>query len=115
MSTIYRRLGLLLAAALVVGCTAGDTRSSSTTAGPAQTVPTGPAPGVTDDTIKVGVEFVDLAAIGDIVTLDHGDYKRAYKALFDDINAHGGINGRRVDATIVGVNPVGSDSADAAC
>ena len=65
--------------------------------------------------IQVGVTYVDLASIGDIATLDHGDYEAAYQALFDDINANGGINGRTVEATIVGINPVGTDSAEAAC
>ncbi|MET0728512.1 MAG: ABC transporter substrate-binding protein [Acidimicrobiales bacterium] len=115
---ICTRLAVLVAAgALVVGCTAGDeTGSTTTTAAPSSAAAaTGPAPGVTDDAIKVGVTFVDLEALGDIATLDHGDYEAAYQALFDDINANGGINGRMVEATIVGVNPVGTDSADAAC
>jgi hypothetical protein len=111
---------LLAAGALLVGCTAGDSddTASDGTAGDGttpSTVATGPAPGVTEDTIKVGVEYVDLEAIGDIATLDHGDYEAAYQALFDQINADGGINGRQIEATIVGVNPVGTDSAEAAC
>src|SRR5689334_22461614 len=97
---------LAVAAVLLVGCTAGDTddtASDETTAdggSTPQTFPSGPAPGVTDDTIKVGVEFVDLEAIGDIATLDHGDYEAAYQAMFDQINADGGINGRQIEATI---------------
>jgi hypothetical protein len=111
---------LLAAGALLVGCTAGDsdTASDDTTAAGGSTPPTfatGPAPGVTDDAIKVGVEFVDLEAIGDIASLDHGDYEAAYQALFDQINEDGGINGRMIEPTIVGVNPVGTDSAAAAC
>lgn len=116
----FTRLAVLAAAGtLAVGCTAGDEAGdeagTASTDSTAQSVPSGPAPGITDDSIKVGVTFVDLAAIGDIATLDHGDYEAAYQALFDDINASGGINGRMVDATIVGVNPVGTDSSDAGC
>ena len=116
--TIRSRLAVVVAAgALLIGCTAGEeSGSTTTTAAPAQaSIAPGPAPGVTEDTIKVGVTFVDLAAIGDIATLDHGDYAAAYQALIDDINANGGINGRTVEATIIGVNPVGTDSSDAAC
>ena len=115
--TIRTRLAVLVTAgALVVGCTAGDESGSTTTTTPSSAAAaTGPAPGVSDDAIQVGVTFVDLEALGDIATLDHGDYEAAYQALFDDINANGGINGRMVEATIVGVNPVGTDSADAAC
>ena len=121
---VRTRLILLLAVAvLVAGCTADDSGSdsasedTSSTDGTSATipVPSGPAPGVTDDSIKVGVQFVDLASLGDIATLDHGDYEGAYQALFDDINANGGINGRMIDPVIVGINPVGTDSADAAC
>ena len=79
------------------------------------TAPPGPAPGVTDDSIKVGVQYVDLASLGDVVTIDHGDYEAAYTALFDDINANGGINGRTVEPVFAGINPVGTEFADAAC
>jgi len=115
------RLGLLLAvAALLAGCTAGDENGSTDDTSNADTdvtqaVPSGPAPGVTDDTLKVGVTFVDLASLGDVVSLDHGDYEASYRALFDAINAEGGINGRTIEPVISPVNPVGSDAADAAC
>jgi len=113
-------LVLLVTGLALVGCTAGDDSASSEDTSPtgdttAASVPSGPAPGVTDDTIKVGVTYVDLEAISDVATLDHGDYETAYQALFDDINADGGINGRMVEPTIVGINPIGTDSADAAC
>ena len=78
-------------------------------------VPTGPAPGVTDDTVKVGVTYVDLASLGEVVNIDHGDYEVAYQALFDDINASGGINGRMIEPVFAPVSPVGSEGAEAAC
>jgi hypothetical protein len=113
---------LVLAAALLVGCTAGEESSSDTTSAQGDTatdttqaVPTGPAPGVTDDSIKIGVQYVDLASLGDVVTIDHGDYEAAYNALFDDINASGGINGRTLEPVYAPINPVGTDGADAAC
>ena len=118
------RLAVVAAAgALLLGCTAGDESSSDTTAAGSDsagdatgsTVPAGPAPGVTDDSIKVGVQYVDLASLGDVVTIDHGDYEAAYTALFDDINANGGISGRTVEPVFAGINPVGTEFADAAC
>jgi hypothetical protein len=78
-------------------------------------VPTGPAPGVTDDSVKIGVTYVDLESLGDVVDISHGDYEAAYEALFDDINAHGGINGRTLEPVIVPINPVGTAASDAAC
>jgi hypothetical protein len=29
--------------------------------------------GRTDDSIKVGVQYVDLASLGDVVSIDHSD------------------------------------------
>ena len=56
-----------------------------------------PAQGVTATTIKVGIPYVDLAAVRQFgVTLDQGDFADAYNALIANLNAHGGINGRRV-------------------
>ena len=117
---LIKRFGLLLAAtALVAACTAGDqSGSSDSTEGGAegtQPVPSGPAPGVTDDAVKVGITYVDLASLGDVVSLDHGDYEASYQALFDDINEEGGIHGRTLEPVIAPVNPVGTDASDAAC
>lgn len=112
---------IIAVATLAIGCTAGDDSASDGTGSaadaPAGSVPTpsGPAPGVTDDSIRVGVTFVDLESLGDIVNLSHGDYEAAYQALFDDINAQGGIHGRTLDPVIVPINPVGTDPAEAAC
>lgn len=117
-----KHLAVLVAAgALLIGCTAGDDTASEDTAGGSATtvdsiaVPTGPAPGVTDDTVKVGVTYVDLASLGEVVNIDHGDYEVAYQALFDDINASGGINGRMIEPVFAPVSPVGSEGAEAAC
>lgn len=114
---------LVATGALLAGCTAGDESSSDTTsagsdstaATPATTSLTGPAPGVTDDSVKVGVQYVDLTAISDIANIDHGDYEAAYQALFDDINADGGINGRTLESVIVGIDPTVTEAADEAC
>ena len=70
---------------------------------------------MTDDSIKVGVPYVDLEPIRDIINIDQGDYEAAYQALFDDINANGGIHGRTLEPVFAPINPIGTDSADAAC
>jgi hypothetical protein len=116
--------GLLLVAA----CTSGDDGGSSADAGatdgsvateataPSATFPPNPrADGVTEDTITLGVTYVDLEALGDIVDIDHGDYEAAYQAVADDINASGGINGRQLELAFAPVTPIGTDSSDAAC
>lgn len=113
-------LALAATAALVAGCTAGDDGSSSDTTAGAEasstaTVASGPAPGVTDDSVKVGVTYVDLEAIADVVDISHGDYEKAFSALLDDINAEGGINGRTIDYLFAPINPVGTAGAEEAC
>lgn len=112
---------LMVACVVVAGCTAGDDQdatddtggSSEPTASTA--APTGPAPGVTDDTIRVGVTYVDLEAIADVVDIGHGDYEASFQALIDRINADGGIHGRQLESVVVPIDPVGTDSAEAAC
>jgi len=116
--------GLLLVAA----CTSGDDGGSGGDAGasdgsvateataPSATFPPNPrADGVTDDTITLGVTYVDLEALGDVVDIDHGDYEAAYQAVADDINASGGVNGRQLELAFAPVTPIGTDSSDAAC
>jgi hypothetical protein len=52
--------------------------------------------GVTPSTITVGVTYADVAAIRNIINVDPGNYQVAYTTLFDQINAKGGINGRKI-------------------
>jgi len=120
---IGRGLALLAVGALLVACTAGDpeeegsagTEAADGSTGPTTTFPSGPAPGVTDDSVKIGVTYVDLESLGEVISISHGDYEAAYQALFDDINANGGINGRTLEPVFAPINPVGTDAADAAC
>lgn len=117
--------GILLAGACSAGGsddedTSGSGGTDATVAteatAPSATFPDDPrADGVTDDAIKVGVTYVDLAALGDVVDLDHGDYEAAYQAVADDINADGGINGREIELVFAPVVPIGTAPADEAC
>jgi hypothetical protein len=82
----------------------------------AQLVATGSTQGVTGTTITIGVPYVDLAAVAQFTSgLNQGSYPGAYGALIKAINNRGGINGRKIKADYVAVNPIGSDSATAAC
>jgi hypothetical protein len=115
---------------LLAACKSTDDGASSTSEAPTSSATTGlggsststgggssdaAAPGVTADSIKVGVSYVDLSRIGDILKVDHGDYEKAYRAVFDDINAKGGINGRQLEPVFAPVNPIGTSGGDAAC
>jgi hypothetical protein len=54
-----------------------------------------------------------VKAVG--VSINWGNVPDAYNTVINDINAHGGINGRRIDPFIIGVNPTGTAPAATAC
>src|SRR5580698_8602144 len=96
---------LLLGAMAVVG---GAGAASAATSAPSQ--------GVTATTIRVGIPYVDLAAVRQFgITLDQGSFPDAYNAVIANLNAHGGINGRHLVPYLVAVNPVGTGPAITAC
>jgi Periplasmic binding protein len=73
-------------------------------------------PGVTSNSITIGVTYVDLAAVAQFIHgLNQGNYQAVYQALINNINAHGGLNGRTLKAIYEPINPVGSTSASSAC
>ena len=105
-------------AAMLLLAACKSTTTGSTTASTGTTIPAAQdtrAPGVTSTAIKVGVVYVDLSSLKDILHIDNGDFAKAYQAAIDDINAHGGIHGRKLEATIIGVNPTSQTAADTAC
>lgn len=111
----------IAAGLLLLGCTSGESTETTTTSPPTtsqgvtEEAPTGPSPGVSGDAIKVGIPVVDVAAISQIIDVDPGDYQEVYTALFDDINAGGGIHGRSLEPIFAMVTPVGTGSAEEAC
>jgi hypothetical protein len=75
----------------------------------------GGTPGVTKDAIKVGVTYVDLEAVRSVTNIDHGDYEKTYGAVIDDLNTHGGVNGRKLVPVFAKINPLGTAPAQEAC
>jgi hypothetical protein len=73
--------------------------------------------GVTATTIKVGIPYVDLAAVDKQfgLKINQGSFPDAYNALFAKINAQGGINGRKIVPLFAAVNPTGTAAAATAC
>jgi hypothetical protein len=77
---------------------------------------TAPPQAVTATTIRVGIPYVDLAAVRQFgITLDQGSFPDAYDAIIQNLNAQGGINGRKLVPYLVAVNPVGTGPALTAC
>ncbi len=73
------------------------------------------APGVTAKTIKVGITYPDVAAIKSLINVDPGNYPDAYNALIKQINAHGGLGGRKIVPVYAPVDPLGTAGAATAC
>ena len=71
--------------------------------------------GVTPTGIKVGITYPDVAAIASIINVDPGNYQVAYTTLINQINAHGGINGRKIIPVFAPVDPLGTSGAATAC
>jgi Periplasmic binding protein len=90
-------------------------------AGIAQLVPSGATgaaesgQGVTAGTIKVGITYPDIAALKGIINVDPGNYPVAYTTLINQINASGGLNGRKIVPVFASVDPLGTAGAATAC
>ena len=75
-----------------------------------------PTPGVTATTVRVGIPYVDLASLASVgVKLNQGSFPDAYNALIAYVNAHGGIDGRKIVPYLVAVNPTATAPAATAC
>jgi ABC-type branched-subunit amino acid transport system substrate-binding protein len=73
--------------------------------------------GVTADAIKIGFSYVDLETLAQsgVIKVDHGPYEQIIKVLVDDINARGGVNGRRLELVTAKYSPIGNTDQLAAC
>jgi ABC-type branched-subunit amino acid transport system substrate-binding protein len=107
--------------AVVLGaCGSGTTKSAPSgsttpaTGGKVADVP-GVGTGVTETEIKLGVILIDFKCIESAVDSIYVNQEQAYNAFIDDINGHGGINGRKVVPVYKTVCPVPFDVAISAC
>jgi hypothetical protein len=71
--------------------------------------------GVTPTSIKIGITYPDVAAIRSVINVNPGNYVVAYNTVIDQINAHGGINGRKIVPEFASVDPLGTAGAATAC
>jgi hypothetical protein len=85
-------------------------------AGPAAAAAGAPSQGVTAATIRIGIPYIDFSAIRQFgITLNQGNFTDAYTAIIDDLNAHGGVDGRKLVPYLLAVSPVGTAPAATAC
>jgi hypothetical protein len=72
--------------------------------------------GVSATAIRIGVPYVDFAAVRKVgVNIDDGNTPDAFNALIANLNAHGGIHGRRIVAYLVAVDPTSPAPAATTC
>jgi hypothetical protein len=110
-STLRKRLTSLVSCFLALGLinVLGD---AGTASGGSEPV----TQGVSATTIRVGIPYVDLSSVRKYgITLDQGSFPDAYDAVIANLNAHGGVDGRRLVPYLVAVNPVGTGPAITAC
>jgi len=106
---IPRKMATLWAVLLVVTALNEGAPSLASGASPSSN-------GVTATAIHVGIPYLDFNAVLKFgVTLDQGNFPDAYSALIADMNAHGGINGRRIVPYLVPVSPLGTAPTATAC
>jgi ABC-type branched-subunit amino acid transport system substrate-binding protein len=104
-----RKFGSVLAAVAVVGALVAST--GSLPAGAA-----GQQNGVTATEIKLAYPEIDFAALKDVgVNIDRGDTQKIFDALTAEINANGGVGGRKVTVDTVKYNLLNPASAESAC
>ncbi|HWS48403.1 MAG TPA: ABC transporter substrate-binding protein [Acidimicrobiia bacterium] len=117
--SVRRWSATLIVVVLAAACTTSKSSSSSapgaTSSGSAAL--TASARGVTANTIKIGFSYIDLEALAKtgIIKIDHGPYEQIINALVDDINAHGGVNGRKLVLFTAKYSPIGNTEQLAAC
>lgn len=73
--------------------------------------------GVSTSSIRIGITVVDFSAIAKAggSLMDQGNEQDAYNALIANVNAHGGIDGRKIVPFYALVNPIGTAPAATAC
>ena len=69
-----------------------------------------------DDDQRRSPGYVNFAALKSLgVTINDGSFPDAYNAIVNNINAHGGINGRKIDLHLVEMNPALPAEAASSC
>ncbi len=71
--------------------------------------------GVTADTIKLGVLTINWDCVEQFVDEIRPDEQQAYRIFIDDINAKGGINGRKIEGVFKKYCPIDIATELAAC
>jgi ABC-type branched-subunit amino acid transport system substrate-binding protein len=112
----------LLAAVIFTACGSGTPSSTSTSKTTSTTGSTAPIDhtlghGVSASSIRMGVALVDFAQIARFTDTirTNAEQRQIYQIFFDDLNAHGGINGRKIVPIYKFYTPLGTAGILALC
>lgn len=108
-----RWIAAMVAVAAVSGCTAGDDDAGGEEDGSGGG---GPVPGVTDDTVRLGVAGVDPQQLKDLgIEADGPPSLALNEAWVAAQNEAGGVGGRQIELVFEPFLPLGDAEAEAAC
>ena len=105
--------GVVVAALALSACgSGGSTKSAPTTTNPPANakIVKSYGPGVTADTVKIGVTLINYDLIKDLPDVSEVrlEQQQIYQAFIDNVNAHGGIAGKKIVPVYKLYIPVGS-------
>jgi hypothetical protein len=115
-----RRMAVVIVAALALisaGCSSGGKAThaggagSTTSSTPSHVISQVLGTGVTATTIKLGVSLVDFSCVEQYVQSIRLNQQQVFQAYIDNINATGGINGRKIVPVFKSYCPLSSPSA----
>ena len=126
---VRSRVASLIAVLLATGTSLAACSSAKKSAPPVAAATTAPAAaattaapvltasfrGVTPTTIKIGIVNIDYSCIQQFVDYNFGDQKAISQVFVDDLNAHGGILGRKIQPVYQNYCPIGNSQALALC
>ena len=105
---------LVLGAVLLVSCSSSPKTASTTTTGSGRQSTT-LGTGVTDNTVKMGVALVDFNCIKQFVNQIRENQQQIYQVFIDDVNANGGVAGRKIVPDFQSYCPIQNAQALALC
>ena len=106
----------LAAVTVLAACGSSSKKSSTTTTAKGSTgASSAPGVGVTPTEIKIGVALVDFNVIKNFTDSIRENQDQVYNAFFDDLNAKGGVGGRKLVPVYEYFSPIGNAGALALC
>src|SRR5262249_33183634 len=103
--TLVSLVSLIAAMAITLAACGSSSKPSSTGGGGASTTAsTAPVvnktlgPGVTADSVKLGISLIDFKCIQQFIDFTRPNQQPVYQAFIDDVNDRGGVNGRKIVA-----------------